>query len=406
MVAPSAIGYREVSREGRPRPERVAPSRLVAAGQRFYRPELDVLRFFAFLAVFLFHLAENLFPYSFFSEGTASLGMHRVAVGLINMGTLGVDLFFVLSSYLITSLLLREREVAGTVDVGRFYGRRILRIWPLYFGFLVVSVLVASQFPGYRLKGLWLLSFFFLLGNFATPLIIAHRLAINQIIGPLWSISVEEQFYLTWPHVMKYASRRWMIRACAVMLFVSAVARVTAPFTHIRDVYFNTFARLDPIAIGILIAVGLYPRLPDLRAWVRILVCCGGIALWIVASVCCGIRMSHIPTYDCVVGYLLAAMGCGAILVAVLGIRAHGETRWWKTLVYLGQISYGLYVFHSMILTVARHLIAPQHFAGAAMFAAVSLAATIAVAAASYRFYETPFLRLKSRLAYVPSRPV
>ena len=115
--------------------------------------------------------------------------------------------------------------------------------------------------------------------------------------------------------------------------------------------------------------------------------------------------MSSVPVYDCVIGYPLVAIGSGAILLSVLGMRSRDETRWWKTLLYLGQISYGLYVFHVMIMTMFRRAIAPENGSGVIIFAVASLAMTIVVSALSYKYYETPFLRLKSRFASVPSGP-
>ena len=108
-----------------------------AATARFYHPELDQLRFFAFLMVFLHHA----FPHQ--PEFWTKLGVPgpiaQVLSGIGATGAFGVSLFFVLSSYLITELLLREKELIGTLDVKSFYVRRILRIWPLYFFFLALA---------------------------------------------------------------------------------------------------------------------------------------------------------------------------------------------------------------------------------------------------------------------------
>src|ERR1700674_1439630 len=96
--------------------------------QSFYLPQLDILRFFAFFAVFSVHVAPR------------AMGSGRgIVVGLARSGTFGVDLFFALSAYLITELLLRERRIAGHLDVRSFYIRRILRIWPLYFFYLALA---------------------------------------------------------------------------------------------------------------------------------------------------------------------------------------------------------------------------------------------------------------------------
>ena len=113
-----------------PRPAAEATKR---SGSSFYRPELDVLRFLAFLGVFVFHgtLVADL---SFFGS------WEPWAAAVCKSGAFGVDLFFALSAYLITALLLREKESQGALDLKAFYLRRILRIWPLYFTFLTFAL--------------------------------------------------------------------------------------------------------------------------------------------------------------------------------------------------------------------------------------------------------------------------
>src|SRR5580704_10177801 len=107
-----------------------APAEITSKTKSFYRPELDALRFFAFLAVFLFHFNR---PVDLYVQHGIPRVVALTATSLIQGGVFGVDLFFVLSAYLITELLIREKEVCGSLDVKGFYLRRILRIWPLYF---------------------------------------------------------------------------------------------------------------------------------------------------------------------------------------------------------------------------------------------------------------------------------
>ena len=125
-----------------------------AEAARFYVPELDSLRFFAFLAVFICHLSHE-------------LGGSLV---ITNTGTFGVDLFFTLSAYLITELLMREKERFGRVDVKSFYVRRILRIWPLYLGFLATVFIIVKLHPVPRVTDIYLITYMVFLGNFARAL--------------------------------------------------------------------------------------------------------------------------------------------------------------------------------------------------------------------------------------------
>src|SRR5215471_1369228 len=185
------------SRSAEPRP---AP--------RFYKPELDVLRFFAFLFVFFHHTTPNEAPdYAAYLRPDLADWPASVA----RAGALGVDLFFALSSYLITELLLRESELSGTLDVKSFYTRRILRIWPLYFFFLAVSAFVTPRIiAGDQLSVPYLLLFVFLLGNWACAL----RGFPSSTAAPLWSVSMEEQFYLAWPLILRFGGVRRLARIC------------------------------------------------------------------------------------------------------------------------------------------------------------------------------------------------
>src|SRR5215475_9058782 len=117
--------------------------------ERFYRPELDVLRFFAFLGVFIFHAAPR--TMDFYNAAGYPQWLSRLLIPTFGAGAYGVDLFFALSAYLITSLLLRERSATGTLDMRSFYLRRILRIWPLYLAFVAFAGLAALVIPDQKL---------------------------------------------------------------------------------------------------------------------------------------------------------------------------------------------------------------------------------------------------------------
>jgi peptidoglycan/LPS O-acetylase OafA/YrhL len=180
----------------------------ISAPERFYLPELDSLRFFAFLAVFICHcfaLAGR--------EGAWS-----------DVGSFGVDLFFVLSAYLITELLLRERRSRGRFDLGRFYARRILRIWPLYFTFLAGAEL-AGAVPQGDLAPLALFA-----GNFAYAAWGPPGLAVSS----LWSLSVEEQFYLVWPLMMTRLSGRGAVIAGGCIWALSIASRAVMSIAERR----------------------------------------------------------------------------------------------------------------------------------------------------------------------------
>jgi peptidoglycan/LPS O-acetylase OafA/YrhL len=367
---------------------------------RFYHPELDVLRFFAFLIVFFHHA----FPHdpTFWTKLGLPLFLARVVAGIGATGAFGVSLFFVLSSYLITELLLREKDLMGTLDIRSFYIRRILRIWPLYFAFLALAVALQWIVPGQHVTwraGMW---FSFLAGNW---FIVFHGFP-SSVIFPLWSVSIEEQFYITWPAVVRKVSETGMLIFAGLLLVAATSARIYLGMRHTLegDVWCNTFAQLDPIAAGILIAVllkGEIPRLPKLSRAAMML---AGITALALGSMYFGIKNDPLTTMRIVLGYPSVAIGGSLLLLSVLRTRIRGSN---PVLIYLGRISYGLYVFHVLGLLISDHTVHDQtaNLFRYSLRVGVALAATIAMAAVSYRWLETPFLSLKQRFTHVLSRP-
>jgi len=195
--------------------------------RRFYHPELDVLRFAAFLTVFISHAfpqRPDFYVAHGFSSPVASL-----AAGVVHSGQFGVSLFFLLSSFLITTLLLREQAATGRLDLWSFYIRRTLRIWPLYFFFLALGFWVLPAWGWPRIPNIHKASFSLFLGNWS--IVLFQRgwhpaFPTNTAISLLWSVSVEEQFYVSW--------------ALALMLFggdrlrkMAFVLLATATFTRL-----------------------------------------------------------------------------------------------------------------------------------------------------------------------------
>jgi peptidoglycan/LPS O-acetylase OafA/YrhL len=364
----------------------------------FYRPELDGLRFFAFLAVYLNHTL-------LFDPGRGPL-WKRLIGGAGTSGAFGVDLFFVLSAYLITELLLREREQHGAVDVPAFYLRRVLRIWPLYFGFLAALVLVARALPAEQMTPAYATGFAFFCGNW---LYMAHP--IRTMAAPLWSVSVEEQFYLLWPWAVRSGSRRRIAGVAVAVLCLGMAGRLALELSGVGEPWIskNSLTRADGIAAGVLLAVALGGRIPSLGASARAGILSAAAAALLLVGTTFQLFQPGLRPLPTALGYPIIAAACAAILFAVLGAEggAPGQLRR-PALVYLGRISYGLYVFHQVGLMAAdrlfpRHLKEPGQWLGHFM---LGLACTVALAAASHRWLEQPFLALKRRrFTLVPSRP-
>jgi peptidoglycan/LPS O-acetylase OafA/YrhL len=371
--------------------------------QRFYRPELDVLRFAAFSLVFIHHH----FPYVP-AQYNPHLGKwFAITVSTISAAaTYGVDIFLALCSYLITELLLREKARTGTVDVKSFYLRRTLRIWPLYFFFLALALATNGLIPNERVSGKAVVAFLLFSGNWWMMLAIRSV----SVINPLWSLSVQEQFYFAWPPLVRNLGERGLLVAAGVMLFVSNSVRLAIFLAHVgseRYIKFNTFTRLDPIALGIIAAVLLRGRSPALSNVRRVLLFVTSFAvLWAAAiflhTGADGTEAVHLLS---VIGYPLVALSAIAIVLSVLV----STPPWYacKPLVYLGRISYGLYVFHLLGLKLADVIGAHASF-GARFVKGQGLLGfllTVAMAMISYHALEKPFLRMKERFSHVLSRP-
>jgi peptidoglycan/LPS O-acetylase OafA/YrhL len=355
---------------------------------RFYRPELDGLRFFAFLAVFFSHA----FPQDW--AVYRDLGLPRtlayVAARAVASGGNGVPLFFVLSSYLITTLLLREHEKYGAIRLKDFYVRRALRIWPLYFAFIAGALLLAPSGSEAALRPEALPVYLIFLANWS--FLIPGAAAGSGVAGILWSVSVEEQFYALWPLTLKRfgvasVARVGLVMVCAAWVVRGAMETFGASPAAL---WLNTFAWLDAIGAGALLATLFYRRLPDLRAGARAALILSGPAVWVAGSC---LYVLGVPFA------LTAAFNIGGAALMLWGALG-GRLLTSPPLVFLGRISYGLYVFHAAALYVTERL-----FHDVPRRAGVGLALTVAAAAVSYYVLEMPFLRLKERFTHVRSRP-
>ena len=339
-----------------------------------------------------------------------------------------MDLFFTLSGYLITSLLLRERDETGEINLKAFYARRTLRIWPLYY-FSIALAFLLSQLPASLTSAppfvanifgspMPAIGYFFM-ATFVYNFNFYGTLLTNPppSMGQLWSLSVEEQFYLFWPWFARYMPRRRVVVVPILMIAVACVVRATLKFDMQRLMWEYTFVRIDPIAVGILIA--LLPAL-KLGRGLRLLLFLAGIASWGFAAGYCGIPIETVEysTLKISLGFPAIALGSGAFLLATLGTKSlNPRSSLVRSLVYLGKISYGLYMYNT-IATNTAHLL---QFRGAlrlpvlgswslwtesVLAILISFGLNVALAAASYRWLEAPFLRLKERFARVPSRAV
>lgn len=249
-------------------------SRTTAKLHTRHLPELDVIRAVAFLWVFVFHAIQLPglripVPLHLSSEVLLKIG----AVAVWQAGRFGVDLFFTLSAFLITSLLLAEHERRGRIDLGQFYVRRILRIWPLYFSVAAAAFAAVWILDEARLKPL-LWPYLLMVPNWGWAVIGSPALKYPlSAIFVFWSLGIEEQFYLFWPAFLRWVSVENTRKAAWGMLACSIATRAVLAPLDLRHpwIYANTLARLDPIAMGILLstewaALQESSALPSLRS--------------------------------------------------------------------------------------------------------------------------------------------
>ncbi len=369
-------------------------------------PALDGVRGIAILLVLAHHFAH----YS--RMGPRSLvdtGVTRV----LESGWFGVDLFFVLSGFLITGILRDTRDDPHYFRT--FYGRRALRILPVYYATLAVWFfalpLVYRPPPGFdelfaRQWWYWthLVNIDVALGGWPNVNHLAH----------FWSLAIEEQFYLVWPLVVLRTSRRGLMRVCIACIALAAALRIAFVFlgTDPVAVYVSTLCRMDQLALGGLLALWVRDGLPLPRARrlrsAALILGGGGMAVLFASA-------SKLDTYDWRVatfGYTLTALlGAGLVLHAVYGEKSGAGVRALTSapLVAAGRYSYALYVVHHPLIVMisnrgVRASLLPD-LAGSRLPALALIAlfvglASFIVALASWHLLETPFLRLKRHVRY------
>jgi len=302
-----------------------------------------------------------------------------------------VDLFFVLSGYLITSILLKTRESPRYFRT--FYLRRTLRIFPPYYLLLiVVFVLLPWVRPlGERLReNEWM--FWLYIGNF---LFAAHGGQSVRAINLTWSLAIEEQFYLVWPALIRLVKRRFAGICIAICVILPAL-RFALWKVGVGWLWLHLMMplRADSFAWGALVA--LYPRR---FAWLS--------ALIIPIAILTAAREYYQPQELVgTIGYSLNAACAAGLISWALRDGYFARALSLRPLRYIGEVSYGIYLYHALCFLVVTHFV---HFhravAGGFEQIVVVSAVSVGVAAISYHFFERPILKLKDRLAIAVPQP-
>lgn len=372
-----------------------------------YFPSLDGLRFIAASGVVVHHIEQILLE--------SGLGLHWNTPFVRRIGPQAVKLFFVLSGYLITYLLLVERERTGTVSVSKFYVRRVLRIWPLYFAVVAAGLWLLPCLPSLAPPGAyamleanrWPVTAFFLL---ILPNVVLSAYGVVPHISVTWSIGVEEQFYLTWPLLMRAARRPVLMILCSFLVF---------PGIHFGLYFATRFLHVDlgsplgRVAVAVAaqpfenMAIGGLAACAWFYGWKRYLAFVHSLP----------VQVAMLGTMVLLLGYsgpeIPLATACLPVLYAVLIQNLAGNPRsllrlQWKWLRRFGQISYGVYMYHAFFVALAFHAVRavkPEaDVTTTRVFVyIVAFGSTLAVASLSYRWFEGPILRLKGKFGTVQS---
>jgi len=321
----------------------------------------------------------------------------------MEVGSVGVRVFFVISGFLITGILLRARDDAETDHLSKakvmrnFYMRRFLRIFPLFYAVLIGTELL--RFPPVRASFWWHATY---LSNF----FFFRRGSAFDSVTPLWSLTVEEQFYLIWPWLILYLPRRWILPVILLGIGIAPVFRSAIMWSgrNAWQAAVLTPACLDTLGLGALLAVISQPNYRQLKANVLPIALWLGLVIFIASSI--GYVLHPSDWWIVPLGSSIGLWGMVLIDRAYIGFTAFpGWLFSTAPLTYLGIISYGMYMMHDFIGGFARRVLRFAGFHSPSEFtiAICMFLVTIAFASASWQFFEKPINRMKRHFPYRPA---
>jgi len=358
-----------------------SPFKMQAEYSLRYMPQLDALRALAVLAVMVHHF----------------LPVDRyIPTDYVTLGFLAVRLFFVLSGFLITGILLNYRSDERGNALRRFYLRRVLRIFPIYY--LTLFIALALQVRAIQDGAFWHLTY---LSNYVAPF---HPEWMGPA-GHFWTLAVEEQFYFVWPWILLFVPRKHLAKTiigtiALAVLFRAFVLWVLSISIDVAGVF--TFATLDSLGGGALLALFHYDqrlrtRLPSLMKWFLI----AGLGIMTLTT------LLYIYNIGYRILHTLLCLGISLLFVVLIEKAARGFKGKAKTVMenpvvlYIGKISYGLYVYHNFMLAIVLYYLAkimavPDY----RLVAVLSFVGTFTTAILSWHLIERPIAQLKNKFSF------
>lgn len=371
-----------------------------------YFPGFNGVRFIAASSV-VFHHIEQFKTIFGYTDTFTNTNEHPV---VYQAGRLGVALFFVLSGFLITYLLLAEKQSAGRIHIGNFYIRRVLRIWPLYFWIIGLSFFVFPHIPALHIPGVsdyaydhfWpkLALFGIVMPNIALALY--HEM---PLCSHTWSIGVEEQFYLIWPWLIGSLRPRRTLLVLATIALVLGSAFFwlrygpgsTAPQAGTTMLLVSDFLahfRIGTMAIGGIGAYLVFKKHPILRVLYRKPVQWAVYAV-LATMLAMGVRIPGFNYEGYALFFVFLLMNLAANPDSVINLEN-------RLCTFMGKISYGLYMYHPLAIVFCLYVIRqvlPYSLGFSVLLYISSYALTTLLAWLSYEYFEKQFLKLKDRFA-------
>ncbi|MEJ5091025.1 acyltransferase family protein [Sphingobacterium faecium] len=365
-------------------------------------PNLNAFRFFAALLVIFHHgeviRAKNDFisyeHFSFFQNGTTA-----------------VKFFFVLSGFLISYLLMKEKDQKNTISIKNFYLKRVIRIWPLYFLLVVIGTVIFPylfqllpinySFP-YTLRQVWLLFVLFL------PSLVTFKYG-SHLLEPLWSIGVEEWFYIIWAPLFKWINNKL---ALIIGVFLIKILLLVLCFNNIITDpliihLIKTFA-FESMAIGALGAYFLYHTTLNLQAWYQ-KYALGNYLLFVLLFAYFFFRstLTTLIGYDIFEHWVFSYVILNALflhLILYIGVKLNSTSLFSsRFLDYGGKISYGIYMYHMIVIFAVihlgkKHLLPLDSKLSFLIFYSLVIAGTFLTAHISKKYFEDFFMKFRSKL--------